>query len=627
MARRWRWGVGGLGMGFGGGGGFGGGRHSELRDLARNQTFDAGLAMRAIRAFGPYRWQAAAAVGVIFCTSALGTLPPLLTGNYIVQKGILGKNVHVLVFYTSALVAIALASGLLGVLQNWLSNVVGQAVMADFRQRLFEHLHSQPLRFFTDHQSGQLVSRVTNDVNAIQSVVTGTLVSVASNVLILTTTLIVMFALDWKLTLLSLIIVPAFVAPTQHVGRVRQNLQRRIQVALGHLTAQLTETLGISGALLVKAFTQERMEFARFAQRNEEVRRLNVEQSLIGRWLFMWLGLFQALGPAALYGFGGYLYIRGELKLGTIVTFVGYLGRLYSPMNQMAQLHVNVLTSLALFRRIFEVLDREPEIRDGPHVLHAPVAGRVALEGVSFRYRPDLPPALDHVDLELPPGALVALVGPSGAGKSTLMSMVSRYYDPTEGRVTLDSRDVRDFTLESLRGVIGLVPQEPFLFHDTLLANLLYARSDASRAEVEAACRAAQIHDVIAAMPDGYDTVVGERGHRLSGGEKQRVAIARVLLRAPRIVLLDEATSSLDTLSERRIQAALEHLLQGRTALVIAHRLSTILAADRIAVLEQGRIVGLGRHAELLERGGLYARIYREQFEAPLELMPQASQG
>ncbi len=614
-------------MGFGGGG-WGGGRHSELRDLARSQTFDSRLALRAVAAFRPYRWQAAAVVGVILCTSALGALPPLLTGNYLVQKGILGKNLHIVVFYTSALVAIALASGLLGVLQNWLSNVVGQAVMADFRRRLFEHLHSQPLRFFTDNQSGQLVSRIMNDVNAIQSVVTGTLVSVASNVLILATTLVVMFALDWKLTLLSLVIVPAFIAPTQHVGRVRQNLQRRIQVALGHLTAQLTETLGVSGALLVKAFTQERMEFARFAERNEEVRRLNVEQSLIGRWLFMWLGLFQALGPAALYGVGGYLYIRGELKFGTIVTFVGYLGRLYSPINQMAQLHVNVLTSLALFRRIFEVLDREPEIRDGPHVLEGgSVRGRVALEGVSFRYRPELPPALDGVDLELPPGALVALVGPSGAGKSTLMSMVSRYYDPTAGRVTLDSRDVRDFTLESLRGVIGLVPQEPFLFHDTLLANLLYARSGASRAEVEAACRAAQIHDVIEAMPEGYDTVVGERGYRLSGGEKQRVAIARVLLRAPRIVLLDEATSSLDTLSERRIQAALEHLLQGRTALVIAHRLSTILAADRIAVLEQGRIVGLGRHAELLERGGLYARIYREQFEAPLELLPQGPQG
>jgi ATP-binding cassette subfamily B protein len=611
--------VGALGRGFGGGWGGRGWGSSELQELAKTQTFDPKLALRALGAFRPYRWLAVGTVALIFLTSALGALPPLLIGNYILQKGLIGRNLHVLVFYSSALVAIALASGLLGVLQNWFSNLIGQAVMADFRQRMFEHLHRQPMSFFTDNQSGQLVSRITNDVNAIQSVVTNTLVSVVSNVLVLVTTLGVMFALNWELTALSLIIVPAFVAPTQHVGRVRQDLQRRIQVALAQLTAQLTETLGISGALLVKAFARERYEFERFRERNQQVRRLNVESSLVGRWLFMWLGLFQAIGPAALYALGGWFVIRGRLEVGTVVTFVGYLGRLYGPINQIAQLHVSVLTSLALFRRIYEILDRQSEIRDGPHVLDpASVRGRVAFEGVSFRYRPDLPPALDGVDLELPPGALVALVGPSGAGKSTLMNLVPRFHDPTAGRVTLDGRDIRDFTLESLRSVLGLVPQEPFLFHDTLLANLLYARPGASRQEVEEACRAAQIHDVILALPDGYDTVVGERGHRLSGGEKQRVAIARVLLRAPRIVLLDEATSSLDTLSERLIQAALEHLLAGRTSLVIAHRLSTILAADRIAVLEGGRLVGLGRHRELLAAGGLYARIYREQFETPL---------
>ena len=604
-------------MGFGGGGGGWGGR-LELRDLAKNQKFDRQLGKRALGAFRPYVWMSLAAVGMIFLTSALGALPPLLTGSYVVQRGILGRNLHVIIVGTSAILAIAIVSGLLGVLQNWFSNIVGQAVMADFRQRLFEHIHRQPLRYFTDNQSGQLVSRVTNDVNAIQSVVTTTLVSVVSNVLVIATTLAIMFSINWQLTLLSLIVVPAFIVPTQRVGRVRQDMQRRIQVELAKMTAQLTETIGVSGALLVKAFARERVEFERFRATNGQVRDLNVQQSLVGRWLFMWLGLFSAIGPALLYGVGGWLYLRDALTVGAIITFVGYLGRLYGPISQIAQLHVNVLTSLALFRRIFDILDRVPEIQDGPSVLDAEtVRGRISLEGVSFGYGHDLAPALQDITLDLQPGQMVALVGPSGAGKTTLMSMVSRYYDPQSGRVCLDGRDIRDYTLESLRGVIGLVPQEPFLFHDTLRSNLLYARPEATPQEVEEACRAAQIHDVIAAMPDGYDTVVGERGYRLSGGEKQRVAIARVLLRAPRIVLLDEATSSLDTLSERKIQAALEHLLTGRTALVIAHRLSTILAADQIAVLEQGRLVAIGRHAELLAAAGLYARIYHEQFDTP----------
>ncbi len=610
-------GMGGMGWGGGGGGGWGG--RAELRELAKGQTFDLPIARRAIAAFRPYRWRALATAGMIFVSSALGTLPPLLTGVYIVQHGILARHLHVVFLYTAVLVAVALASGLIGVLQNWYSNMIGQAVMADFRQRLFEHIHGQPLRYFTDNQSGQLVSRVTNDVNAIQTVVTSTLVSVVSNVLVLVTTAGIMFALNWKLTVVALLVVPAFVAPTQRVGRLRQNLQRQIQMALARMTAQLTETFGVSGALLVKAFAREKFEFGRFRENNQEVRRLNVQSSLIGRWLFMWLGLFGSLGPAILYAVGGYLYIHHAISIGIILAFVGYLGRLYSPISQIAQLHVNVLTSLALFRRIFEILDRTPEIQDGTEVVDAAsVRGHVALEDVSFRYAPDLPLALNRVTLEMEPGRLVALVGPSGAGKTTLMSMISRYHDPSEGRVLLDGRDIRRLRLESLRGVIGLVPQEPFLFHDTLLTNLLYARPEASRAEVEAACRAAQIHDVIEAMPQGYDTVVGERGYRLSGGEKQRVAIARVLLRAPRIVLLDEATSSLDTLSERRIQAALEHLLEGRTALVIAHRLSTVLAADRIAVVDHGAIVGVGRHQDLLAAGGLYARIYREQFETPL---------
>ncbi len=587
----------------------------EARELARGERFDRDIVRRALGSFRPYLGACAGIVVLLGITSVLGVLPPLLT-RQIIDRGILAHDFPFVLRYTLIVLGVAAASGLLGVAQNYLSNLVGQRVMADFRQRLFEHLHTQPLRFFTTTRSGELVSRVTNDVGAIQTVVTTTLVSLISNVLIIATTVGVMFAANWRLTLLALVVVPAFVAPTQRVGRVRQDLQRRIQQNLAGMTGQLAETLGISGVLLVKAFAGEEREAARFAARNAELRDLQVRQGLAGRWLFMWIGLFSAVGPALLYGYGGWLFIQHRIQLGTIVAFVALIGRLYGPLGQLVQLHVNVLTSVALFRRIFGLLDREPEVRDGPTVL-APqaVRGAVAFEGVVFRYEDEGEPVLRGVDLAVPPGRLVALVGPSGAGKTTLMHLVPRFYDPTAGRVTLDGADLRDLRLASLRSQTGLVPQEPFLLHDTVRANLVYARPEASDAELEAACRAAQIHEVIAALPQGYETLVGERGYRLSGGEKQRLAIARVLLRAPRIVLLDEATSSLDTLAERQVQAALEHLLDGRTALVIAHRLSTVLAADQIVVMRDGCIEAVGRHHELLAAGGLYARLYREQFE------------
>jgi ATP-binding cassette subfamily B protein len=611
-------------MGMGpGGGGWGGGRGPlDLREQAKHEHFDRALAMRAIRAFRPYLWLSLGTTALILVTSGLGTLPPILTRD-LIDLGITGRNVHLLIRYTALILAISIGSGLLSVWQNYLSSLVGQAVMADYRLALFRHIHAQPLHYFTTNQSGQLVSRITNDVGAIQTVVTQTLVSLVTNVLVVTTTVVIMFLYNWQLTVLSLLIVPAFVVPTQRVGRQRQGLQRRIQVALAALTAQLTETIGVSGALLVKAFARERMEIERFDRTSREVQDLSVQQGLAGRWLFMWLGLFSAIGPALLYGYGGWLVIRGTLTLGTVVAFVAFLARLYGPLSQLAQLHVNVMTSMALFRRIYEILDREPEIRDGPVALaSATVRGEIAFEDVSFAYPAAGAAALAHVSLHIAPGSLVALVGPSGAGKSTTLNLVPRFYDPSDGRVTLDGRDLRELTLESLRSAIGLVPQEPFLFHDTLAANLRYAKPDATDAEIEAACRAAQIHDTIAEMPDGYATRVGERGYRLSGGEKQRVAIARVLLRQPRIILLDEATSSLDTLSERRIQQALEHLLAGRTALVIAHRLSTVLAADMIVVMDHGQVVATGRHGELLASGGLYARLYAEQFATDAEPVP-----
>jgi ATP-binding cassette subfamily B protein len=604
----------GLGMGMGGGGG-GRGFHSvELQDAARHEHFDTALLLRALRTFRPYLWPSIATLGLILVTTGLGSVSPIFVSR-IIDRGITPRHIGPVIRYAALMLAASGISGLLGVVQTYLTTLVGQSVMADYRQALFEHLHRQPMSFFTQTQSGQLVSRVTNDVAAIQNVVTTTFVGVISNVLTIATTLVVMFVLDWRLAVLSLVVVPAFVIPTRRVGRTRQDVQRRIQVTLATLTTQLTETLGISGALLVKAFTGEKSEAKRFAASNQDLNRLQVRRALIGRWLFMWLGLFGAVGPALLYGYGGWLAVYRGLEVGTIVAFTQLLGRLYNPMSGLAQLQVSVLTSVALFRRIYELLDRVPEVQDGPLVLAPETArGEVALDGVAFSYSPDGPLVLADVSLEILPGQMVALVGPSGAGKSSLMNLVPRFADPVAGRVLVDGRDARQYTLESLRACMGLVPQEPFLFHDTVATNLRYARPDATDAELEAACRAAQIHDVIAAMPDGYETMVGERGHRLSGGEKQRMAIARVLLRAPRLVLLDEATSSLDTLSERRIQAALETLLAGRAALVIAHRLSTVLAADRIIVLDKGRVVASGRHGELLAAGGLYRRLYDEQF-------------
>ncbi|MFZ3101865.1 MAG: ABC transporter ATP-binding protein [Desulfitobacteriaceae bacterium] len=606
--------------------GFGTGGRNRYRmlEMAKNEHFDLDIVRRVITAFRPY-WPQAALLSLLLLIISVGNVIPAWLTQRIIDNGILKENASLVIDLTLLLLAIAVLTGLLGVWQNWLSNSIAQNVMSDYRLALFRNIQSQSMNFFTTQQAGDLVSRVMNDVTAIQTVVTSTLVGVVNNLLLIIATLSLMFSMNWQLTILALIVVPGFVLPTQRVGSIRQQLQSEIQQKMSVLTVQLSENFGVSGALLIRIFNREPEESKRFAEMSEELRDLQIRQTLIGRWFFMLMNMFSALGPALLWGYGGWLVIHHQIGIGVIVSFTTLLAKLYGPLSQLAQLHVNVYSSIALFRRIFSLLDAEPEIKDGPVAIPTDrVCGQISLEGVSYAYPclssegDNTVPVLKKIDLLVQPHMMVALVGPSGAGKTTLINLIPRFADPTAGRVLLDDQDIRNLTLSSLRAQLGIVPQDPFFFHDTIYNNLIFANPEATMRELEGACQAAQIHDLIQGLPEGYQTLVGERGYRLSGGERQRLAIARVLLRSPSIVLLDEATSALDSLVERQIQQALEILLKDRTSIVIAHRLSTILKADLIVVLENGQVVATGNHKTLLDTCTLYKKLYELQF-APVK--------
>lgn len=596
-----------------------GGGPRNLRDLPRRLA--RAQIRRVLGFFAPYWRQWLAILACLALTAGLGVLPPQCVRG-ILDGAIPRRDAHLLIQLVGAIVALNVVTGLLGVLQNYLSVRVGQGIAFDLRSRLYEHLQHLSLHFYTTTRAGEIVSRLINDVAAVQGAATSTFIAIASNLLTVVATLVMIFSMNWRLALLSVAVVPLLYLPTRLVGKVRHRLAGETQSATADMVAFLQERLNIGGMLLAQLFGQTPADARTFRERNRRVMELNVRQAMAGRWLFMALSVFSVGGPALIYWYGGYQAIQGQISVGTLIAFVAYLTSLYRPLTQLANVYVDVAGALAIFQRIFEFLDVVPEVRDRPGAVElGAVAGHVRYEHVSFAYPragdgPDVPHenALQDVSFEILPGQRVALVGPSGAGKTTISYLLPRFYDPTEGRITLDGHDLRDVTLAGLRAHIGMVLQETFLFHASVRENLLYARPGATDAEVFAAARAANIHDFIETLPEGYDTLVGERGFRLSGGEKQRLAIARALLKDPQILVLDEATSNLDATSEYLIQQALETLLRGRTSLVIAHRLSTILTADRILVLDRGRLVESGPHEELLARGGLYATLFHQQF-------------
>ncbi|WP_282939752.1 ABC transporter ATP-binding protein [Paenibacillus sp. RC67] len=568
--------------------------------------------------FRGYRWQLAAILVLALASSLIGLLPPLIMKE-IIDTAIPKGNKVLLLEMVGLMVLLPLLSGLLGVWQNHENTKVGQGVMRDLRQSLFANLQRQSMGFFTDSKSGEIIQRLTGDVLAVQNVVTTIVVSAVTQTIIVLTTVVILFALDWRLALLALIILPLFILPVRKVAEVRKRLRGDTQRVRGEMSSQLGEIFGVSGALLTRIFQQEKQQEKQFGELNQKVMDLELRLNLVGRWYGMVLGILGPIGTALIYLYGGWNVVTGIMTIGSIVAFTQYLGRLYGPVTTLLNLHVEVATALGVFQRIFEYEDMEPEVADSLTARELPgVQGRVAYRHVTYAYQPGKY-ALSDVSFEALPGEVVAIVGPSGAGKSTLIGMLGRLYDPTSGAVEIDGFDIKEVTLETLRSQVAFVTQESFLFHASIRDNLLFARQHATEEEVESACKQAYIHEMIMALPEGYDTMVGERGHRLSGGERQRLAIARAILKDPRILVLDEATSHLDSESEAYVQSALDELMRGRTTLVIAHRLSTILSADRIVVMDAGQVIENGRHEELLELDGLYARLYRTQFSKAFE--------
>jgi ATP-binding cassette, subfamily B, bacterial len=586
---------------------------------------------RILALFRPYRRRIALVLAVIVVSSVLSVVGALLI-KVVFDKALFprgGPNVSLLVWLVAALIAIPILTGLLNIVQTYYTNWVGNRVLRDLRDRLFGHLERLSLAFFTATRTGEVQSRLANDVGGVQDTITNTASTVVSNVVVVGSTIVAMLILSPILTALSVAIVPVFVVFSNRVGRTRRNARRETQVSLAEMSAITQETLSVSGVLLAKVFGRQDREIDRYSAENARQADLQVRQAMTGRGFFALTQAFFGISPALLYLVAGLEIHSGShgLSAGTIVAFTTLQTRLLQPINQLLQVSVDVQSSVALFARVFEYMDLVPEITDRPGAVELPaeqVRGELELDRVSFAYGPGEGAAqngaaarhwaLQDVSFRVEPGQLAALVGASGAGKTTISYLIPRLYEVTDGAVRIDGHDFRDLTLASIAGICGVVTQESYLFHASVRENLRYGNPSASDAQVEQAARAAYIHDRVIELDQGYDTIVGERGYRFSGGERQRLAIARVILKDPKVLVLDEATSALDTESERIVQRALESVMRGRTTIAIAHRLSTIRAADVIFVLEHGQVAERGTHDELLARGGLYARLYEEQF-------------